>query len=156
MNNIIFLDFDGVVNTIYWSQGPDGVYNQNAFKSGHQELNNKQAIGWLNELYNTIPYDIVVSSTWRLGMSVEELQQLLIKSGFHPDIQVIGKTPILHTERGEEIQQWIDENNFTGNFIIIDDDSDMCHLKHRLVQPNSYIGITIYDFRKAVKLFKNS
>ena len=156
MNNIIFLDFDGVVNTIYWSQGPDGVYNQNAFKSGHQELNNKQAIGWLNELYRQCPYDIVVSSTWRLGMSVEELQLLLLKSGFSPEIRVIGKTPILYTERGEEIQQWIDENEFTGKFIIMDDDSDMCHLKDKLVQTNTYIGITFYDFRKALKLFQKT
>lgn len=156
MNNIIFLDFDGVVNTIYWGQGPDGVYNQNAFKSGHQELNNKQAIGWLNELYRQCPYDIVVSSTWRLGMSVEELQLLLLKSGFNPEIRVIGKTPILHTERGEEIQQWIDENEFTGKFIIMDDDSDMCHLKDKLVQTNTYIGITFYDFQKALKLFQKT
>lgn len=156
MNNIIFLDFDGVVNTIYWSQGPDGVYNQNVFKSGHQELNNKQAIGWLNELYRQCSYDIVVSSTWRMGMTVEELQYLLIKSGFDPDIKVIDKTPVLHTERGQEIQAWIDEHNFTGDFIIIDDDSDMCHLKNKLVQPNTYIGMTLYDFRKALKLFQKS
>lgn len=156
MNNIIFLDFDGVVNTIYWSQGPDGVYNQNVFKSGHQELNNKQAIGWLNELYRHCPYDIVVSSTWRLGMSVEELQNLLLRSGFDPEINVIGKTPVLYTERGHEIQRWIDDNNYTGNFVIIDDDSDMCHLKNRLVQPNTYIGMTLYDFRKALKLFQKS
>lgn len=156
MNNIIFLDFDGVVNTIYWSQGPDGVYNQNVFKSGHEELNNKQAIGWLNELYKHCPYDIVVSSTWRLGMSTEELQYLLIRSGFDPDIRVIDKTPVLHDERGKEIQAWIDKYDFTGNFIIIDDDSDMCHLKNRLVQPDTYIGITLYDFRKALKLLQKS
>lgn len=156
MNNIIFLDFDGVVNTIYWSQGPDGVYNQNVFKSGHQELNNKQAIGWLNELYRHCPYDIVVSSTWRLGMSVEELQDLLLRSGFDPEINVIGKTPVLYVERGREIQRWIDDNNYTGNFVIIDDDSDMCHLKNKLVQPNTYIGMTLYDFRKALKLFQKS
>ena len=74
-------------------------------------------------------------------MSIEELQNLLIKSGFDPRIRVIGKTPVLHTERGEEIQQWIYETGFDGNFIIIDDDSDMCHLIDRLVQPNTYIGI---------------
>ena len=154
MNNIVFLDFDGVVNTIYWSQGPDGVYNQNVFKSGHQELNNKQAIGWLNELYRQCPYDIVVSSTWRMGMSVEELQHLLLKSGLHPDIKVIGKTPVLHTERGEEIQRWIDDHSFTGNFIIVDDDSDMCELLPYLIQCDTYIGFTFYDFQKSIQILK--
>ena len=154
MNNIVFLDFDGVVNTIYWSKGPDGVYNQNALKSGHQELNNKQAIGWLNELYRQCPYNIVVSSTWRIGMSVEELQLLLLKSGLHPDIKVIGKTPVLHTERGEEIQQWIDDHSFTGNFIIVDDDSDMCELLPYLIQCDTYIGFTFYDFQKSIQILK--
>ena len=154
MNNIAFLDFDGVVNTIYWSKGPDGVYNQNALKSGHQELNNKQAIGWLNELYKQCPYDIVVSSTWRIGMSVEELQHLLLKSGLHPDIKVIGKTPVLHAERGEEIQQWIDDHSFTGNFIIVDDDSDMCELLPHLIQCDTYIGFTFYDFQKSIQILK--
>ena len=48
--NIVFLDFDGVVETIYWEKAEDGTWSYNVHKSGHEELNNKQAIGWLNEL----------------------------------------------------------------------------------------------------------
>lgn len=147
---IVFLDFDGVVETIYWTCDLNGIYQINAFKSGHTELNNKQAIGWLNELYRQCPYDIVVSSTWRMGMSIEELQDLLLRSGFHPDINVIGKTPVLHLERGHEIQSWLDENNYTGSFVIIDDDNDMCHLKSHLIQCDTYIGFTFHNFRNAL------
>lgn len=151
---VVFLDFDGVVNTIYWKKDTNGVCCVNVMKGGHTELNNQQAIGWLNELYSIVQYDIVVSSTWRMSMTLEELQDLLIKSGFRPDIRVIGKTPVLHEERGIEIQQWIDENNFTGDFIIIDDDSDMGELLPKLVKCDTYIGFTIYDYQKSLKLLQ--
>lgn len=152
MKPIIFLDFDGVVETIYWDKKEDGSFTLNSHKLGHNELNNKQAIGWLNELYSHIPYDVVISSTWRISMSLEQLQDLLINSGFNPSIKVIGTTPILHQQRGLEIQEWIDENNFNGKFIIIDDDSDMCHLLPLLVRCDCQLGFTIYDYNKALRL----
>lgn len=153
---IIFLDFDGVVETIYWEQDENGVWNFNIHKSGREQLNNKQAIGWLNELYSKVPYDIVVSSSWRVGMTIEELQNLITNSGFNPKIRVIGATPCLYRQRGKEIQQWIDDNNFTGKFIIIDDDSDMCHLLPLLVRTDCQLGFTIYDYQKSLKLLQNS
>lgn len=60
---IVFLDFDGIVETIYWEKDADGSWSYNTHKHGRNELNNKQAIGWLNELYSKVHYDIVVSST---------------------------------------------------------------------------------------------
>lgn len=152
MKPVIFLDFDGVVETIYWDKKEDGSFTLNSHKLGHNELNNKQAIGWLNELYSHVPYDVVISSTWRISMSLEQLQDLLINSGFNPSIKVIGMTPILHQQRGLEIQEWIDENNFNGKFIIIDDDSDMCHLLPLLVRCDCQLGFTIYDYNKALRL----
>lgn len=149
---IIFLDFDGVVETIYWEKAKDGTWSYNIHKLGREELNNKQAIGWLNELYNKIPYDIVVSSTWRMSMSVDELQNLLRRSGFNRNIKVIGKTPVLYQQRGLEIQEWIDTAEFKGKFIIIDDDSDMCHLLPLLVRCDCQLGFTIYDYNKALTL----
>lgn len=156
MKPIIFLDFDGVVETIYWEKADDGSWSFNVHKAGRNELNNKQAIGWLNELYSKVPYDIVVSSTWRIGMTIEELQNLITNSGFNPEIKVIGMTPRLYLQRGEEIQVWIDENNFTGKYIIIDDDSDMCHLLPVLVRCDCQLGFTIYDYQKALKLLQTT
>ena len=156
MKPVVFLDFDGVVETIYWEQAEDGTWSWNVHKSGRNELNNKQAIGWLNELYSKVPYDIVVSSTWRIGMTLKELQELITNSGFNKNIKVIDKTPVLYRQRGEEIQQWLDDDNFTGKYIIIDDDSDMCHLLPVLVRCNCQLGFTIYDYLKALKLLQNT
>ena len=152
MKPIIFLDFDGVVETIYWEKDKDGSWSYNIHKYGRDELNNKQAIGWLNKLYSKVPYDIVVSSTWRIGMTLEQLQILITKSGFNSEIKVIGMTSILHQQRGLEIQKWIDDNNFRGKFVIMDDDSDMCHLLPLLVRCDCQLGFTIYDYQKALRL----
>lgn len=153
MKPIIFLDFDGVVETIFWERDIDGSYTLNGLKNSHERyLNNKQAIGWLNRLYQEIPYDVVVSSTWRMSMDIKELQDLLIRSGFNKNIKVIGKTPLLHQQRGVEIQEWIDINHFKGKFIIIDDDSDMCHLIKHLVRTDCMLGFTIYDYNKALNM----
>ena len=149
---IIFLDFDGVVETIYWEKDNNGIWSFNTRKTNHRELNNKQAIGWLNELYKKVSYDIVVSSTWRINKPVKELQDLLVNSGFNPEIKVIGKTPVLYQQRGMEIQEWINIHEFKGKFIIIDDDSDMCHLLPLLVRCDCQLGFTIYDYQKALRL----
>ena len=74
MKPVVFLDFDGVVETIYWEKDEDGSWLYNIHKYGHDELNNKQAIGWRNALYSKVPYAIVVSSTWSIGMTLEKLQ----------------------------------------------------------------------------------
>lgn len=152
---IVFLDFDGVVETIYWEQAEDGTWTFNAHKCGNRTLSNKQAIGWLNELYKKVPYDIVVSSTWRINTAVEKLQQIITDSGFNPEIQVIGKTPVLYQQRGLEIQEWLTTHDFKGKFIIIDDDSDMCHLLPMLVRCDCQLGFTIYDYQKALGLLED-
>ena len=85
-------------------------------------------------------------------MTLTQLQDLITKSGFNPNIKVIGMTPILYQARGLEIQKWIDDNNFKNKFIIIDDDSDMCHLLPVLVRCDCQLGFTIYDYQKALKL----
>lgn len=152
---IIFLDFDGVLETIYWNQAEDGTWTLNAHKTKTEQLNNKQAIGWMNELYKKVPYDIVVSSTWRIRRNIETLQNIITDSGFNPEIKVIGKTPVEYLPRGIEIQNWIDKNNFKGKFIIIDDDSDMCGLIGNLVRTDCQLGFTIYDYQKALVMLEN-
>ena len=68
---------------------------------------------------------------------------------------VIGRTPSLGTERGFEIQEWLDENNQDQieEFVILDDDADMCHFlgtKH-FVQTDGKVG---FDYRKMEEVDK--
>ena len=152
---IIFLDFDGVVNTIYYRYYKRfKKYQMRYATSADKIVNNRQAIQWLNELYDKYPYDIVVTSTWRLHSNCI---QILYNSGLNKKIKIIGYTPYLEGKiRGEEIKKWIEDNNYVNfnNFIILDDDTDMGDLDNHLIKCDPYLGFTIYEFEKCIDFFK--
>lgn len=154
-NNIIFLDFDGVVNTIYYRYYKRfKKYQMRYATSADKIVNNRQAIQWLNELYDKYPYDIVVTSTWRLHSNCI---QILYNSGLNKKIKIIGYTPHLEGKtRGEEIKKWIEDNNYINfnNFIILDDDTDMGDLDKYLIKCDPYLGFTIYEFNKCIDFFE--
>ena len=149
MKPIIFLDYDGVVNTIFWREY-DGIFKAKYATSTDGFVNNFQAICWLNELFKLYPYDIVVTSTWRLN---NHYADFLYNGGLNKEIKVIGRTPRLNTIRGEEIKQWMSSNNFEGKFVIVDDDSDMGDLKRYLVQCNPFTGFGIQEMYKVLEIF---
>lgn len=166
---IIFLDFDGVVNTPYildYSGEPE------LFMPSDKLVSNFYAVKLLNWIYSKVPYSIVITSTWRLHMTNEELQQTLVNSGLNPEIPIIGITPNLlnipkydksikipftnkyiskHTRRGHEIHEWLTNAPipYKYPFIILDDDGDMWRYKKYLIKCHSLDGIT---FQVACKI----
>lgn len=145
---IIFLDYDGVVNTI-WFQDVNGEPNFNFGKLA--QVNNTQAIAWLNKLYRDFEYSIVVSSTWRFNPNY---QKFLYKAGLNKNIKILGKTPNLQTIRGIEIKEWLNDNKNNYNiedFIILDDDADMDDLMDHLIQTNTYRGFGFEEYQKIYK-----
>ena len=60
--NIVFLDYDGVVNTPIWnSSGTNCTFN---FPEDNK-VNNFQSVQWVSEFCQKFNYKIVVSSSWR-------------------------------------------------------------------------------------------
>lgn len=147
---VIFLDYDGVVNTIMFDlENPErnkGKPRYNWPDDG--KVNNPQAVKWIEMLCKETGAKLVISSTWRSSPNYKEC---LYNAGLSPDIEILGKTPRLHIRRGLEIQKWLDENGQdVTNFIIIDDDSDMEHLMDRLIQTNMDYGFMYPEYRKAL------
>jgi hypothetical protein len=126
----VFLDFDGVIVTAH-----DGFTNGDQYCVWH-----------LNRITKDTDAKIVVSSSWRCGMSVPELQELLSKWGVTGE--VIDKTPRLNGQRGHEIQAWLDQHPEVTDFVILDDDSDMAHLLKKRVKCHRIHGL---DSRQADK-----
>lgn len=155
---IIFLDFDGVLNNQLW-------YVANKGSRGRDDLD-PQAIKYLNNLISETSAFVVVSSTWRLGRTVEELQEILDRNGFTGT--VIGKTKDLRIGqdgdcvlRGNEILCWLKDNpQLYGcsywdykNYVIFDDDSDMLlWQKDNYIQTDAYCGLTPTNCYKAKKI----
>ena len=100
-NNIVFLDIDGVVNTLQISKVPfekgciekDGYYFQLCHECD-EEVANKQAVLWLDKLCHETNAKIVISSTWRKYENYNNAVAALYNSGLSKDIEVIGMTPI--------------------------------------------------------------
>lgn len=147
---IIFLDYDGVVNNLCFNE-IDNFTEPNFNYPSMDKVNDRQAVAWLNKLCRETGAKIVVTSTWRMA---DNYQKCLRNGGLETSIEILGKTPCLHTRRGFEIQKWIDTHpEFQiEKMVILDDDADMEHLTPFLVQTDSIIGFTYYDYEKALMM----
>ena len=109
---IIFLDIDGVLNSELH------VHEMGEAWDGNQ-IDPKTVIR-LNKITDATNARIVVSSSWRVCHSLEELRFILKAAGISAEI--IGVTPILRSDRANEIWEWLDNNKDIDNYVILDDD----------------------------------
>lgn len=151
--NVVFLDFDGVVNTPMWHNANGKLRTKYNFpKNG--SVNNWQACQWLSKFCKERGYSIVVSSTWRKS-GLETCRKCLYNGGVWQSIPIIDRTPVLDTKRGYEIQKWLDtqvENDIKiKRWIIIDDEDDMVSKEQfdRLVLCREDAGFLLSDMKKA-------
>lgn len=150
--NIVFLDYDGVVNTLMFDGEKEAPYFN--FPEDNK-VNNYQAVCWLNKLCKEYDMKIVVTSTWRV---YDNYKECLYNGGLDKSIEILGRTKKLGTARGIEIQEWLDEHKELNieKFVIFDDDSDMAHLEPYLVKTDTYIGITYHSYNWAEIILKGS
>lgn len=152
---IIFLDVDGVLNNADDS-------DHHVHKGGCYFYSPK-CVERLNKITDATGAKIVVSSTWRLGKTVDELKAQFTEMGITGE--VIDKTCQLnHLDgyRGNEILKWIKDNesllghyyyNFKS-YVIIDDDTDMLlWQKDNFVNTDGYKGLTDADVYDAINIF---
>lgn len=137
MDNLIFLDVDGVLNNLH------------LVKAGNRL--NHQHILRLKEIVTAGNCDIVISSAWRkTPNSMELLKHKFAQYG----LSWVGETPIsARGVRQEEIEWWIQQ--FGGGYnkiIVIDDDqkarTDLAYFIHT----NRNVGLTDIDVIKAKKI----
>ena len=147
--NVIFLDYDGVVNTPMWNE--DGTQCSYGFpKQG--KVNNFQAVQWVSEFCQKYHYSIVVSSTWRMD---DNYKECLINGGLRDGIEILGKTKILHKTRGVEIEQYLKEHPEVDNYLIFDDEEDFFDYQYaHLVLTDDTVGFMMNDFKEAAKLHR--
>ena len=145
---IIFLDIDGVLRThksdLEWSN----KLTTPIFK-GVDRLFDKNLVDNLNEVIILTGAKIVITSNWRISLSLEELQKIFKERGVIGE--VIGKTGLGHLKggspipignRGLEISDWLGRNP-AEKFIIIDDQvSDIINIfpSWRIIKVNPQVG----------------
>jgi Swiss Army Knife RNA repair-like protein len=132
---VIFLDIDGVVAPIrQWDRYGDL---------------DAACIQVLNDIAAGGGADVVVSSTWRYGKTVAELQEILEAAGFTG--RVLDKTPTgaQGADRGEEIAAWLAEHT-VGGYVIVDDHVVMGELRTHLVLTHPAHGLQPADVPRAI------
>ena len=132
---MVFLDIDGVLAPIRrWDRYGDL---------------DPACIQVLNEIVAGGGADVVVSSIWRHGKTVAELQMMLQEHGFTGS--VLDKTPTgtPGAGRGDEIAAWLAEHAVSG-YVIIDDHVDVGALSSHLVQTHPAQGLQPADVPPAI------
>ena len=155
---VVFLDYDGVVNTEMWNrEGTESKYN---FPKD-RKVNNFQAVQWVSEFCEQNDYKIVVTSTWRL---YKNYQKCLINGGLRSSIEILGKTKELsdkgwREQRGYEIQLYLQEHPEITEYLIFDDENFLLpEQKDHLIQTDPDVGFTIKNYYQAcekARSFKN-
>lgn len=152
MNNIIFLDIDGVLNT-------DPFINSIKSNNASDYLM-KEKIDLLNKIILATDAKIVLSTNWRVSVGAARTADLLIEAGVEGTI--IGATPTDLRRRlseviprHKEIQAWLDANpSKVKSFVIIDDLEWASNekLQNNFVLTNPDLGLTQENVQKAISI----
>lgn len=164
---LIFLDIDGVLNPVHYMNALfkmwKASFNEIKSQDDYGQLFFYQNCDALKQIVDQTGAQIVISSTWR--MAGEQAMKDLWRDRNLPG-QIIGITPtqrqVIESSgaekqsdvcRGDEIAHWIKQNNFTGNYVIIDDTPDMLNSQiENFVRTNGYVGLTMKDADRAIEI----
>lgn len=142
---IVFLDFDGVLNS-----------EQSVRKLGTRYRFARASIDALNTILQETDSLAVITSKWREIWTLREIAGFLERDGMLPS-RVVGKTPILEKERGFEIDAWLRSAPFSvASYVILDDRNDMTIHQSRLIQINPEIELDELQARRAIELLHRS
>lgn len=151
---IIFLDFDGVMDTCFMKISL--TKEKRALSDKYGLLFDNECVGNLKKIIDTTNADIVVTSSWKLDMSLEKLQEMWEYRKLPG--KVIDVTPNLIGSRGDEIVAWIETHG--GNdiqYVIIDDmsgDYFDTSLAEHLFDVNPYVGLDSRTADVVIKYFE--
>jgi len=144
MNKIIFLDIDGVLNsqnTFIDNYEYRKFFVRNMNGSTDDEISHimldidLDKLFILRDICNLTGAKVVVSSSWRCSRYYLLIEQRLTSLG----IPIVGTTPYIDSNRGEEIRKYLEENK-VDDFVILDDEifSDFNELENYLIKTSFY------------------
>lgn len=150
--NVLFLDFDGVINVPGVMEGKDEKPIIAYYFPSDGKVNQTLALKFVEHFCVNYDYKIVISSSWR---RFENCEEVLRNSGLSDSVEIIGKTPIdiKYINRGENIEDWLKEHDGVEKFIILDDMGPEYFpgLEDHLIQTPELTGFMLDEYDKAVK-----
>lgn len=169
---LLFLDFDGVLN-----HADHFVALKAAGRDKSEEPLDPSCVARLSRLVEESGAYVVVSSSFRIGRSVSDLREILVRGGFAHGERVIGKTPQHRSGgnglggRGTEVAAWLRAlPRRNERYVAVDDHDDMDEglghgpappdgappldrVRDHLVLTASSVGLTDRDVERALRIF---
>ena len=150
---VIFLDFDGVLNTEqnYAQLAVEGKTNKDAWGP----LFDPRAVENLRLIIDNTDAAIVISSSWRYAHSLGSLRMMWEVRGLPGEIFDTLACGATYISRGEEIECWLDKHE-CPDYVIIDDLDDFSPTQQpRYVETNPIVGITEADAQKEIEILNS-
>ena len=118
MRKILFLDFDGVMVTDRYQD--QRVASDNPIRDDYGAIFDPACVEYLQEIIDATDAEIVVTSTWKMNLGLDGLQQMWDARSLPGT--VIDITPDIDPiHRGDEIAAWLAANPGAVRYAIIDD-----------------------------------
>lgn len=141
-NKILFLDIDGVLNSVVSRKLNRPANNDEFYICTHNAK-------ILNLLFLKDPnIKVVIISNWKDAISLSEINRLFKASGLN--CNVCDKTEFKKS-RAEEVKQYIDEHNIEKYCIIDDENWFYEEQSFYHVYPDSFDGITYRNLQLVFK-----
>ena len=163
MNNVIFLDVDGVLNSKFW----DDEHQREISEGKNVDI---YAVKLFSKLVKKTDAKVILHSGWRFWFDdelkpkrpeAEFLANVMAKenvviSGVTPDLttEEIRKTKKFSLVKADEILLWLKENS-ADNWLVIDDlDLHNTEVEKHQIKTNAEIGLTEEDVEKACEILR--
>lgn len=153
---IIFLDFDGVMDTSYY----DHILNKKGLPGSDSFgiIFDPKSVRNLKEIIDKTGADIVVSSSWKYFMTYKDFLDMWKYRGLPGFVTDVTPIPSVRRNRGDEIDAWLTECNEECQYVIIDDLDGSNFNEHqlsRLLVVNPFCDIDENIVERAIALLSD-
>lgn len=154
---IVFLDFDGVMDTAYYDLilSKEGRPESDSFGT----VFDPECVRNLKEIIDKTGADIVVTSTWKYFMTYKDFLDMWECRGLPGFVTDVTPTLSGKSKRGDEIDAWLKECHVECQYVIIDDLDGSNFNEHqipRLLVVNPFNGIDEDIKERAIALLNHT
>ncbi|MCD8303767.1 MAG: hypothetical protein LUC86_02910 [Prevotellaceae bacterium] len=158
-DGIIFLDFDGVLNSLrgYRKAREEGRQTGDEYGTAFD----CDCVAALRKIVDATGVSIVVTSSWRYILDKDDIRKMWSDRQLPGLVYSVTPTDLLidpeeRCKRGIEINAWLMAHGASVNYVILDDDEDFLpyQLPH-LVHTNPETGLTAADADRALQMINH-
>lgn len=142
-DKVIFLDIDGVMNSVTTPFGD---------RRRLSTFLDPSNVAVLNQIVRATGAVVVVTSTWRLTMSIEQLRGHFEEAGCVAEI--VDVTPDLDAyRRDREVRAWLAaQREPPRRWVILDDDPELDASPDTLVRIDQLVGLSARELPRVLEL----